>query len=344
MPSSELAHPRRAQVLCALVSDYIATSEPVASKALVERHNLGVSPATVRNDMAVLENEGYIFQPHTSAGRVPTQRGYREFVNHIARLKPLSPGQRQAIQTFLTEPLGLGDVMDRTVRLLAQLTKHTAVIQYPSVAKASLRHIELVPLSPSRALIIVIGGAGEVNQQMVDLPTEVDPNFLNTFALALNAHCAGRDTASLPTVLTQLVRALEPSERPAAQAISTALEDLMAPVTTQKIAVAGWSNLARFSPDFAGDLGPIIAALEEQAALLSLFAEAKETPVEQVQVAIGAENHAGALAEVAVVTSRYGQPSASAQLGVVGPTRMDYAASMSAVRAVAKYLSKILDR
>src|SRR4051795_11313386 len=134
---------RKLEVLRAIVEDYVSTQEPVGSKALVERHNLGVSPATIRNDMAALEEEGYIAQPHTSAGRVPTDKGYRLFVDRLSSVKPLSGPERRAIQNFLEGAVDLDDVVTRTVRLLAQLTRQVAVVQYPSLTRSTVRHVEL---------------------------------------------------------------------------------------------------------------------------------------------------------------------------------------------------------
>ena len=139
---------RRLDVLRAIVEDYVATQEPVGSKALVDRHNLGVSPATIRNDMALLEEEGYIHQPHTSAGRVPTDKGYRLFVDRLTNVKPLTPAEKRAIHSFLGEAVDLDDVVSRTVRLLAQLTRQVAVVQYPSLTRSAVRHVELVGSPP----------------------------------------------------------------------------------------------------------------------------------------------------------------------------------------------------
>ena len=164
---------RKLDVLRAIVEDYVATQEPVGSKALVERHQLGVSPATVRNDMAVLEEEGYIRQPHTSAGRVPTDRGYRLFVDRLSRVKPLSPAERRAIERFLVGAVDLDDVVHRTVRLLAQLTRQVAVVQYPSLARSSVRHLELVPISTTRLMLVMIADTGRVEQRLVELPAPV---------------------------------------------------------------------------------------------------------------------------------------------------------------------------
>jgi heat-inducible transcriptional repressor len=151
---------RKLAVLRAIVQDYVGTEEPVGSKALVERHNLGVSPATVRNDMAALEDEGYIHQPHTSAGRVPTDKGYRLFVDRLTEVKPLSGAERRAITSFLDHALDLDDVVARTVRLLAQLTRQVAVVQYPSLSRSAVRHVELVALSPTRVMLVLITDTG----------------------------------------------------------------------------------------------------------------------------------------------------------------------------------------
>ncbi len=136
---------------------------------LVERHNLDVSPATVRNDMAVLEEEGYITQPHTSAGRIPTDKGYRLFVDRLGAVKPLSGAERRAIETFMAGALDIDDVVRRTVRLLAQITQQVAIVQYPIVSGATIRHIEIVTLSADRGLVILVSSTGKVDQHTVDL-------------------------------------------------------------------------------------------------------------------------------------------------------------------------------
>lgn len=162
---------RRLEVLRAIVQDYVGTEEPVGSKALTERHRLGVSPATVRNDMAVLEEEGYIAQPHTSAGRIPTDKGYRLFVDKLAGVKPLSSPERRAIQNFLDGAVDLDDVVGRTVRLLAQLTRQVAVVQYPSLTRSTVRHVELLPLAPARLMLVLITDTGRVEQRLIDCPS-----------------------------------------------------------------------------------------------------------------------------------------------------------------------------
>ncbi|HNM94755.1 MAG TPA: heat-inducible transcriptional repressor HrcA, partial [Mycobacterium sp.] len=172
------ADDRRFEVLRAIVADFVATKEPIGSKALVERHNLGVSSATVRNDMAVLEAEGYIAQPHTSSGRVPTEKGYREFVNRIDDVKPLSTSERRAILQFLESGVDLDDVLRRAVRLLAQLTRQVAIVQYPTLSTSTVRHLEVVALTPARLLMVVITDSGRVDQRIVELGDTIDDHQL----------------------------------------------------------------------------------------------------------------------------------------------------------------------
>ena len=155
-----MSEDRRLRVLRAIVQDYVQTSEPVGSKALLERHHLGVSAATVRNDMAALEEEGLIAAPHTSAGRVPTDAGYRLFVDRLSAVKPMSAAEQRAIAQFLEGAVDLDDVVDRTVRLLASLTRQVAVVQYPSLARSSVRHVELVPIGGERLLVVLITTTG----------------------------------------------------------------------------------------------------------------------------------------------------------------------------------------
>ena len=166
---------RRTDVLRAIVSDYIASHEPVGSKSLVERHALGVSSATIRNDMAVLEAEGYIVQPHTSSGRIPTEKGYRHFVDSIEQITPLSTAQRRAIRAFLEGAVDLDDVLRRAVRLLAQLTQQVAVVQYPVLGRSTVRHLEVVSLAPARLLLVLITDTGDLTVHMeVVVPEKLD--------------------------------------------------------------------------------------------------------------------------------------------------------------------------
>ena len=206
---------RKLAVLRAIVEDYVSTQEPVGSKALVERHQLGVSPATVRNDMAALEEEGFIAQPHTSAGRIPTDKGYRLFVDRLSQVKPLTAAERRAIATILTGAVDLDDVVRRSVRLLAQLTRQVAIVQYPILSRSTVRHVEIVPLSSTRVLVVLILSTGRVEQRVVELPDALDDEKVASFRAAVNRAVMGERLADAAQKLTDVAEEFEPSsDRP----------------------------------------------------------------------------------------------------------------------------------
>ncbi|HYN74831.1 MAG TPA: heat-inducible transcriptional repressor HrcA, partial [Candidatus Limnocylindria bacterium] len=210
---------RKLAVLRAIVEDYVATEEPVGSKALVERHALGVSPATIRNEMAALEEEGYIAQPHTSAGRIPTDKGYRLFVDRLSAVKPLTSAEQRAIHSFLDGSVDLDDVVDRTVRLLAQLTRQVAVVQYPSLSRSKVRHVELLALTPSRIMIVLITTNGRVEQRVVDCPGPVSESLLGDLRSRLNATVTTVPLSEAPEALAELSLAFVAADRPPVAAI-----------------------------------------------------------------------------------------------------------------------------
>jgi heat-inducible transcriptional repressor len=332
---------RKLEVLRAIVEDYVSTQEPVGSKALVERHNLGVSPATIRNDMASLEDEGYIAQPHTSAGRIPTDKGYRLFVDRLSSVKPLSNAERRAIQSFLDGALDLDDIVGRTVRLLATLTQQVAVVQYPSLSRSSVRHVELVPLSTTRLLVVLITSTGRVEQRVVESGSEVSDTLLAGLRAQLNAATVGIRLPEAAGRLDDLPDRFGSAERAVVAAVLAALLESLVEEHEDRVVLGGTANLARFGPDFPLTIRPVLEALEEQMVLLRLLGEASDPSV--LQVRIGHENAHEGLTSTSVVSVGYGTESEMlAKLGVLGPTRMDYPGTMGAVRAVARYVGRIV--
>lgn len=333
--------PRRMQVLQAIVEDYVASREPVGSKALVDRHQLGVSSATVRNDMAALEEEGLIVAPHTSAGRIPTDKGYRVFVDQISEVKPLSAAERRAVQTLLESTDDFHEIMSRTVRLLSQLTHQVAVLQYPHLDSSTVRHLEFVSLAPRRILAVVIMSTGQVDQRAVSTDHDVPETSLNVLKQLFLRHLDGLTPVQATDGLRAAMAAVPEEDRDLAGVLAGQLDQLLAARREDRIIMAGTANLARSTGDFPYSIGPILEALEEQVVLLRLLTE-MEQDVRGLSVRIGSEN-TGSLAETSVIAAGYG-PGAGAKLGVVGPTRMDYPGTMTAVRAIARYLSRILSQ
>ncbi|MET7637915.1 heat-inducible transcriptional repressor HrcA [Streptomyces sp. NPDC005438] len=331
---------RRLEVLRAIVQDYVGTEEPVGSKALTERHNLQVSPATVRNDMAALEEDGYIAQPHTSAGRIPTDKGYRLFVDKLAGVKPLSSAERRAIQNFLVGAVDLDDVVGRTVRLLAQLTRQVAVVQYPSLTRSTVRHVELLSLAPARLMLVLITDTGRVEQRLVDCPTPLAEATVADLRARLNSCAAGQRFTDVPQLVRDLPEGFDAEDRSAVSAVLATLLDTLVEETEERLMIGGTANLTRFGQDFPLTIRPVLEALEEQVVLLKLLGEATDSGM---TVRIGHENDHEGLSSTSVVSVGYGSgDEAVAKLGVVGPTRMDYPGTMGAVRAVARYVGQIL--
>jgi heat-inducible transcriptional repressor len=333
---------RKLDVLRAIVEDYVRTQEPVGSKALVERHCLDVSPATVRNDMAALEEDGFITQPHTSAGRIPTDKGYRLFVDKLTSMKPLSVAEKRAIATFLQGAVDLDDVVHRSVRLLAQLTQQVAIVQYPTLTRSTVRHIEVVRLSDLRLLLVVITSAGRVEQRVVELTRPLPDEVIADLRARLNAAAVGQRLADAAgRVATLSERFLPIDQLAVAQVIAVLSEAVADERSDEKVAIGGTANLVRFGEDFDTSIQPLLEALEEHVVLLKLLGEA--TSASLVTVRIGSEVPHEQLAAASVVATGYGPTdSPLAKLGVVGPTRMDYPGSMAAVHAVARYVSHLL--
>ncbi|MBG6058308.1 heat-inducible transcriptional repressor [Cryobacterium sp. MP_M5] len=337
---------RSLEVLRVIVQDYVASREPVGSKSIVDRHSFGVSAATIRNDMAILEEEELIAAPHTSSGRIPTDKGYRVFVDHLADLRPLSAAQRQAIETFLGQSADLDEVLSRSVRLLSQLTHQVALVQYPSLSRARVRHIELVPLSDTRLLSVLITDAGRVEQRVIELPRPLEEPVLVDLRARLNAAVIGLSMteAAAALVATDLAGASGPApQQEAVDLIRDTLRDQIGANRQDRLVMAGAANLVRTEEDFTGSIYPVLEAIEEQVVLLRLFGE-MATDQHGVSVSIGRENAPFGLAETSVLTSGYSSQGGDlARLGVLGPTRMDYSNNMAAVRAVARYLSRLLE-
>lgn len=337
---------RSLAVLHAIVGDYVSSNEPVGSKAIVDRHSFGVSAATIRNDMALLEEDELIAQPHTSSGRVPTDKGYRLYVDTLAKIRPLTTAQRSAIERFLGESTDLDDVMARTVRLLAQLTNQVAVAQYPSLRRTVVRHIDLVAIGEDRVLCVLILGSGVVEQQVAWLPaSQVTEAWVHGLREQIAAAAVGADVESAVSAVADLEARMETEARAGEadlvrRVLDVVLRQLQAN-RSDRMAVAGAANISR-PGEFGGALPAVLEAIEEQVTLLRLFGELVQDG-RDVTASIGRENEVYGLATTSVIASNYEQEGASvSKLGVLGPLRMDYAANISAVRAVARYLNRLL--
>jgi heat-inducible transcriptional repressor len=307
----------------------------------VERHNLGVSPATIRNDMAALEEEGLIQQPHTSAGRVPTDAGYRVFVDKLTSIKPLSQAERRAIERFLNEAVDLDGVVQNAVRALAQLTRNVAVVQYPSLSRSRVRHMETVLLSEVRLMLVLITDTGRVEQRVVELPGPVQDSDVAELRTVLNGKLKDQRLADAPAIIADLPSAVPGHLRGLVATLSSVLLETLVEHPSERVVLAGSANLTQHALDFPA-IRPVLEALEEQVVLLRLL-DQQNTAAGQILVRIGVENPHEGLQTASVVSAGYGTSGiALGGVGVLGPRRMDYAHTMARVAAVANYMGELL--
>ncbi len=330
---------RQLEILRAIVEEYVATEEPVGSRSIAERHGLGISSATIRNEMAVLEEAGLITQPHTSAGRIPTDKGYRLFVDKLAKIKPLSAAERRAIETFLEGANDLDDVVMRTVRLLAQVTKQVAVVQYPMITKSKVRHIELLLLTSRRLMLVLITNTGRVEQRVLELPYSLAEKSLSELKTKMNNLVVGKSMADVSNSLESILESLSREERTSSALIISNLIEMSLEKPEERVVLAGTANLTRSGSEVSSDIHGVLETLEEQVVLLRLLSDSGES----MRVRIGSEQPEKSLKTTSLVTMGYGNDGNSlGALGVLGPTRMDYSTSMSAVQAVARYVGRFI--
>jgi len=332
--------PRQELILRKVVEAYNAGGQPVGSKTLSADPELEFGPSTIRNELAMLEEQGLLAHPHTSAGRVPTDKGYRLFVDRLSTVKPLTGAERRAIQSFLDGAVDLDDIVGRTVRLLAQLTRQVAVVQYPSLSRSQVRHLELVPLTSSRLMLVLITDTGRVEQRVVELPGPVSAESVAELRGTLNSRLRDHALADAPMIIDELPGEVAPELRGLLATLTSVLLETLVEQHSDRIVLGGTANLTEHALDFPA-IRPVLEALEEQVVLLRLLDQSVATS--SVVVRIGNENQHEALTGTSVVTSGYGMRGASlGAVGVLGPRRMDYAHTMARVAAVARYVGELL--
>jgi heat-inducible transcriptional repressor len=272
---------------------------------------------------------------------VPTDAGYRLFVDRLSRVKALSPAERRAIERFLAGAVDLDDVVHRTVRLLAQLTRQVAVVQYPSLARSSVRHLELVPISTTRLMLVMIADTGRVEQRLCELPGPVPVEDVTDLRRRVNEKLAGQKLIDAPPLVQALVDEIAPDRRMTMACVASVLLETLVERSEERLALAGTANLTRGGVlDFQGTLRPVLEALEEEVILLKLIGEVEPSTT---RVRIGDENEIDNLRSASVVSTGYGPgTTVVGGLGVLGPTRMDYPGTIATVRAVARYVGDLL--
>jgi heat-inducible transcriptional repressor len=334
---------RRRTVLAALVQEYVRSAQPVASKRLVDRYDLRVSPATVRNELSALEDSGLLYQPHVSAGRVPTDSGYRAFVDAMfqsGRGAGLTPDEVEEVHDqYEAVEHEVVEAMRETSALLSRLTNCVAVAIAPALRRARIRRVNLVWIGEARAVVVVVTDSGRVSDRTCDLCEPVSAEQLSAIERLLNASLEGRVGDEVRAGRGSLEAAMQVSSGVAAQLVGQVLE-CMGEADADRVVTGGVSGLLA-QPEFADPrlVGPLLQLLEDGLATLEVITQVMTS--ESVVVRIGSENPAG-LDRLSVVTAAYDAGGTEGVVGVIGPTRMDYPRAVSAVRTVAEGLSEAL--
>ena len=327
---------RKAAILKAVVSEYIETAQPVGSAHITGNPGVEVSSATVRSEMAALERDGYLVQPHTSAGRIPTDKGYRFFVDHLGRPGTLGPNQRQEVRNFFTHVHGeVEELLGRTSGLLADLTDYAAVVVGPSHESATVRSVQLVGLSPRVALLVVVLSDGAVEKRSVDLPGDTGDDALAGAAAHLTAHLRGGTLAAPGPVPDVGDAALDAIVRCGVDALG----ELGATDEPEHVFVGGSSRMAS-AFDAVETVRSVLSILEQQLVVVELIEDILDRGL---SVAIGAEHGFEPLAACALVVAPVSiDGELAGTIGVVGPTRMHYPRALAAVQVVGRQLGEHL--
>jgi heat-inducible transcriptional repressor len=331
--------PRKLTILRAIVAEYVAHGEPVGSKRVVDSAQLGVSAATVRNEMAALEELGYITQPHTSAGRIPTDKGYRRFVDNIARTAAVDEPRRELVEELLGSSRDVEDLLARTSTVLSQLTRLVSLVIAPAVEGSRLKLVELVGLTSASALLLLVADTGRVDKRVVELPPATTDAELDRVRAVLAEHVRGRRIGQVHATLHDLADEAPSDLRELFAALAAATATDLTEDTVHHIFVGGQAALAGEATFERAQLSRVLELLEERVTLARLLADA--TADDEPTVRIGRENEVEDLRTASLVAQRYRLVTAGS-LGVIGPTRMDYASVLASVRAVADQLQRTL--
>ena len=325
---------RRAAILDAVVTEYIGTAEPVGSSHVANAPGVQVSSATVRSEMVALEREGYLVQPHTSAGRIPTDKGYRFFVDHLTGPGVLGPTQRRQVSQFFEQVHGeMETVLERASGLLSELTSYAAVVVGPSHDTATIRSVQLVSLSPLHALLVVVLSDGAVEKRTIDLDAETSEDTLARAGALLSSNLVGRTLTqswAVPPSGSAQVDQLVLSAHLAFDSLEGAME-------ADQVFVGGPARLAE-SFDAVETVRSVLAILEQQLVVVTLLRDVLDRGL---SVAIGTEHGFEPLSSCAVVVAPVsidGQDLGA--VGLLGPTRMDYARAMAAAHVVGERLGQ----
>lgn len=339
---------RKSQVLRAIIDDYVSTAEPVGSRTIAKKYRIGVSPATIRNEMADLEEMGYIEQPHTSAGRVPSSRGYRYYVDYLMDTAKLAPEEEDRICHVFQRRIGELDTMiQRTARLLSETTHYASLIAGPQVGKSVFRQLQIIPIGPDRAMLVMVTESGVVENEIIEVPVEVTLMELGRISGLISERLRGQTLDGLnPGDLRVLMNELSRYKALLEQTVDF-LGRSAGEEHQERIYLGGTTNILG-QPEFrdVNKVKALFEALEQEKVVHDILLDNPDRPDAEAQLAvditIGEEIRYREVQDCSLISASYriGNQLVG-RIGVLGPKRMEYAKVVAVVEEVAKRLSAV---
>ncbi len=344
MPTPEQLSERELRVLEAVVQTYIETAEPAGSQTIARRFGLGVSPATIRSTMSELEEKGYLFHPHTSAGRIPTDRAYRVYVNEIMRLAPLSTEAHHTLQAGLGSRSAVEELLRRAAQVLGVLTQELGVAVAPALDEMVLERLELVPVSSERLLLVFNLRSGVVRTIFVEVPGRVGAEAVLDVSRILNERLAGHTLQQIRSTLTERLRDVGGAQggRELLNIFIAEAEEIFDLTDDQGAVVLGSAQMLADQPEFASNarMRELLRLTEGRDLLKRALASRRENGV---SITIGAENSDARLSDFTLVTASYEAGALRGVIGVMGPTRMPYHKIIGLVEHTSRLVEDLLE-
>ncbi len=332
---------RKLRILQAIIDDYILTAAPVGSRTISKNADIGLSSATIRNEMSDLEEMGFLEQPHTSAGRVPSDKAYRMYVNTIMRRAMLSGEELASIRAHYSQRFGdVDEIVKQTARVLSSVTKYTSMVLSPRLHAARLKYIHLVPLSENRALLVIVTDAGLARDFLIRVPRSFDEYQLEKLSRLLNARLSGHRLDEVASMhLGELAGELA-EEKGFLDAVLVSLQGSI-DEGARRVELSGTRNILNF-PEYSdvGRARNLLSAIERKDLLYRMLMERGDV---EFTITIGGENEDAGMKECSVVTAKYrvgDEPIGS--FGVIGPTRMNYSRVVAVMSQIGLSLSELL--
>jgi len=333
---------RQHKILEAIINDYIQTAEPIGSRTIAKKYAMGISSATIRNEMSDLEEMGLITQPHTSSGRVPSQKGYRFYVDRMMPRKALTSDESLLLQRMILNNIyQVEHMMKETANALARLTRYPAIVSEPYLKKTKIKHVQMIPVDEKTVFLVMVTDTKSVKNQPLTLPVAPDSDELNRLSGILNTHLSGKTIREIDRPLINKLLKSFGNEAHILMPILGVIVGLIQDEDDMRVFTSGVKNILAF-PEFADikKAEAIFQALEERDALIAIL---NQPQADGIQIIIGAENSLDLLKDCSLIKANYTIDNQSTgSIALIGPVRMDYGHAVSVLQGILQNIQHVL--